>query len=1078
MMRLSERPLLLWDELPVDSVAEVRTIVGNTDVTYGRSSGAQVDLVTKSGSNQWHGSANEFNRESALAANDFFNNLAGVPRAQLTRNQFGASLGGPIMKNKLFFFFNYDGRRDAIGVGNTLTVPLTAFRNGGISYINNGPNCTPSSTLRSQPSCISTLTAAQVAALDPQGVGADQPLVAFIDNRYPEPNGFSEGDGVNTGSFLFTAPYYVKENTFTGRIDYKLSATHTLFARGTWDRDSDTQTARVFPQDPNPLGSFIGHERSWVVADTWIVSPTITNQVSFGLTRQVDDFPINFAPTAPNIFQFGVLSNPYGNISSQGRNIPVPEIRDTFSWSKGKHTMQSGADIKPIRSISTQVNDINVYTIGLSPLISNLNASLRPSDICCGLVNGVPDPNDPSVINLWDTTFTTLLGTYAGARARFNYDVAGNPFAQFTPLVRDFHYNEYEFFAQDTWNIRSDLTVTYGLRWIYHSVPFEAGGFESVPTLFEQQLFDARSRAAAAGINGDGAAPFVSYQLGGPVNNGPGYYTPDWKDFSPRLGIAYSPSFTKGFLGHLFGDRKTSIRAGGGVVYDRILNTLTFEVDEFDHLFDSVLRHPFGVPDDPTASLLAEPRFTSFDTPPPTPPPGVIPRPTVTPFVSNGVGLGLYNNQVLFQLNNNMKTPYAITASFGIQKELSGNLLLEVNYFGRFGRRLIGTGDPAQQLNFRDAASGQFLNTAFGNVQKQRQANTPTASITAQPWFENQINLALAGTGLTCSAVGAQFQLPVPVNNCTQLAAELFPNNFVIGDLSTVDLNLANGGLLLPNTGLFSQAGSVANVGNFGSSSYNALIVSLRKRLSSNLQFDFDYAFAHSIDNVSDITNDVVLFGSTGQGLICDLRDLRLCRGNSDFDATHTISANYEYQLPIGRGQRLLHDSPKWVNTLLGGWETSGIVSYHTGFPWNTVTNAFAINFTQNSPAVYVGPASAVRQQIHVANGALQFFADPVAADNAFAYPFGGGIGQRNALRGPSFSNVDMAILKNFKMPWSMTQQLQFRLEAFNAFNHPSFDNPSTNFTNNNVNSPGQYGIITDTVNGPRQIQLAFRYNF
>ena len=127
---------------PLDSVSEVRTIVGNADVSFGRGAGAQVDLVTKSGTNHWHGSAAEFNRVSVMAANDFFNNLAGVPRAQLTRNQFGASLGGPILKDRLFFFFDYTGRRDATGVQQTLTVPLDPFRLGEISYVNrSSPNC-------------------------------------------------------------------------------------------------------------------------------------------------------------------------------------------------------------------------------------------------------------------------------------------------------------------------------------------------------------------------------------------------------------------------------------------------------------------------------------------------------------------------------------------------------------------------------------------------------------------------------------------------------------------------------------------------------------------------------------------------------------------------------------------------------------------------------------------------------------------------------------------------------------------------------------------------------------------------
>lgn len=1056
---------------PIDSVLEFRTIVGNPDSTFGRSGGAQVALVTKSGTNEFHGSLNEFNRVSLLAANNFFNNLADIPRGQLTRNQFGGDLGGPILKNKLFFFFDYEGRRDAEGVPQNLTVPLGPFRAGELSYINSSGG-------------ISTLPALgapgsqSVQGLDPQDIGADADLLAFVDSRYPISNNTGVGDSINTGGYQFTAPDHTRENTFVGRLDYNLSSKHTLFARGSWDRDNDTYTPKVFPQDPGDELSFIGHSRSWVVGDTWIMSPSLTNQVFFGLTRQVNAFPVDFAPTAPTDFSFDILSAPYGDIRGQSRNVPVPELHDVFTWEKGTHTMQYGTDIKWIRVHSSNVNDIDFQDIGLTSLITSLNGSLRPSDIA----------SSPVAESLWDNAFTTILGRYASTTAQYNYDVAGSPLPQFTASIRDFHYNEYEFFAQDTWKIRPDLTLTYGLRWNYHSVPFESNGFESVPTLFEPQLFAARQAAALAGVNGDSAAPFVSYTLGGPVNHGPNYFTPDYKDFGPRVGLAYAPSFTDGFLGHLFGDRKTSIRAGGAIVYDRILSTLQFEIDETGQLFDSSQTTQYGVAGDPTASLLTDPRFTSLSTPPPVPPAGTIPRPTVTPFVApGGIGFGLAENQDLFQLNDNFKTPYSIEASFGIQRELPGSMVFEADYFGRFGRRLIGVGDPAQQLNFKDPTSGQFLNTAFGNVQQQIQSGVAPNAVTSQSWFENQIGAQLVGSGYTCPTLAPLFGLTTAVSNCTQLAASLLPINFYTGDLSTVDVSLYDDGLIAPNTGLFSQAGSVANVGNFAASSYNALVLSLRKRFSNNLLFDFDYTYGHSIDNVSDITNDVIGSSYTGQGLICDLRNLRVCRASSDFDATHTVSVNYEYRLPIGRGQRFLSGSSRLLDALVGGWATSGIIQYHTGFPWNTITDAFPINFTQQAPAVFIGPSSAVRHDLHVVDGALQLFADPAAADAAFTYPFGGATGERNVLRGPGFSNVDMAILKNFTMPWSDNQRLQFRAEAFNVFNHPSFNNPSVdpslygsvNFTNNNIeNGPTQYGVLTNMSNSPRQFQFGLRYEF
>ena len=167
------------------------------------------------------------------------------------------------------------------------------------------------------------------------------------------------------------------------------------------------------------------------------------------------------------------------------------------------------------------------------------------------------------------------------------YDRDGTALPPFTMTHRDFHYNEYEFYGQDSWRIRPNLTLTYGLRWQYHSVPFEANGFEAVSNQNLNTIFPVRVANALQGISGNDAAPIVSYNLGGPANHGPDYYKPDYHDFSPRLGIAYTPSFSSGLLGSLFGNRKTTIRAGGGIVYDRVLSTLSFELDEQSFVFDS-----------------------------------------------------------------------------------------------------------------------------------------------------------------------------------------------------------------------------------------------------------------------------------------------------------------------------------------------------------------------------------------------------------------------------------------------------------------------------------------------------------
>ena len=701
--------------VPIDSVSEFHATVLGDDATFGRSAGAQVQLVTKSGTNDWHGSVSEFNRNTDFAANDYFNNLAGVGRPPLIRNQFGGDLGGPIVKDKLFFFFDYLGLRQTASQQIQDVVPLDALRNGELNYVNNGPGCSAASTLASQPTCISTLSSAQVQALDPAGLGSNPNIVSLLASRYPVSNTNSFGDGVNTGGFTFTLPLKRDDNTFVGRVDYNINSSQRLFARANWDRNSDGRTnTGAFPGDPAPLFSLVSHQRSFVVGHTWVASPTVTNQLDVGLTRQVLDFPTNFAPTSPNNFNLGTaLTQPFVRFDGgQSSNVPVPEVRDVVSWVRGKHTLQFGGDIKPIRVGNTLQNSAGFYTIGLGGQITNLGGAfvtgtatpnpLRPTDIY-GTAAG-NNPGDTAQVEAeYDNLFPTLLGRYAQTFTRYNYDAAGNALPVGNFQDTRFHYNQFEFFAQDVWNVSPGLTVTYGLRWQYHSVPYEEHGIDAVASIFAQQLLGDRITAANDGINGNSSVPLVSYSLGGPANNGPAYYQPSYTDFAPRLGLAYSPSYTSGFLGKLFGDRKSSIRAGVGINYDSQEDTLSFEFSQQTYIFANAFTGNFGG-SEPSTALATSPRFQGFTTGVPSPvPPGVAVSPSTPNLDGNGNPVGLVNaDQGFFGLNNDLHTPYEISYSFGIQRELPGSFLVDVSYVGKLGRRLLAVGDAAQQTNFLD----------------------------------------------------------------------------------------------------------------------------------------------------------------------------------------------------------------------------------------------------------------------------------------------------------------------------------------------------------------------------------------
>jgi Carboxypeptidase regulatory-like domain len=1050
---------------PIDAIQEFRTISAIPSSADGRSSGAQILLVTKSGSNQFHGNLREYNRTAATAANSFFNNrtidpLTGqsLPKPQLTRNQFGGNLGGPVYlpgyngKDKLFFFFDYEGRRNAQGIPSLRIVPLNSFRNGNLAYINSAGG-------------ISTLSPAQLAALDPQGVGPNQALLSFINGRYPQANDLTSGDGINTGGFRFNSPSRISANTYTSRIDLQAAENQKIFGRFNIVRTRSTDTgntvAQQFPGDPES-GQVLLRDFSFSGGHTWNISASVANQVTVGVTRASFSTRTPFGPSSPNVFgtpapitggtfggAFGIAA-PFPTISNNNRQVPVPTFRDDLNLRKGSHDMTFGFSFKPIRSRTGLVNDFNFLDLGLGGNLTSLNATLRPADIGAGAL----------ATTNYDAALPFLLGRYSGATTFFNYDAAGNVFPLATGKSRDFRYNEYEAYAQDSWRLRNDLTITYGLRWQFFPAPYEANGFQSGSNVDLQTLLAARMQNAATGNSA--SEPLLTYNLIGDANNGRPYYASDRNNFAPRLNIVWNPGYNSGFLGRVLGDRKTVIRAGGAVVYDRTSGALSFFQDQFTYLFDNMTSTLFGSAD-ANGSLLNDPRFTAIGAPPVQNMAPAITRPN-TPFVSpTGVPIGTSIGASNYVLDPNFKTPYSIAYNFGFQRELPRNFLLEMSYVGRQARRLFSIADAAQIMDFQDPASGQFMLNAFNGLQAQLNAGVAASAVTSQPWFENQINAALGASapGLTCAAAFG--------TNCTSFVASAAPALIQQGSTAIAVLGLNSLGLLNPNVGLSGQFAANGFVTNLASSSYNGMLVSLRKRFSQGLQFDFNYTLSHSIDNQSSISNTAI------GALICDSRNLRACRGNSDFDIRHLVNVNGIYELPFGRGRAFGGNSRGIVNTLIGGWQVGGIFTYRSGLPFNATTLSAPISVAGQSAAVInSADLSALQQQISDApDGSIQFFGNQAAALSSLSFPqHGSASGNRNVLRGPSFWNVDTSVLKNFNLPWSESQRLQFRWESYNAFNHNSFNLPNANI------GSSLFGQITSSATTPREMQFALRFEF
>jgi hypothetical protein len=392
-------------------------------------------------------------------------------------------------------------------------------------------------------------------------------------------------------------------------------------------------------------------------------------------------------------------------------------------------------------------------------------------------------------------------------------------------------------------------------------------------------------------------------------------------------------------------------------------------------------------------------------------------------------------------------------------------MVLDVAYVGRWGRDLFVQSDVSQTLNHKDPTSGQFLFAALNAIQPTVQANVtaglpPATGLVAQPFFENIMNPAsIARFGVPCSGLGLGA-------NCTQLIANFQPTLTRVGGTADLIRALAQNGLVPNNLGISGQFATNAYITNQGESDYHGALLSLQKRFSKGFEFEVNYTFSKSLDNQSSVVNTV------SGGLICDVINPDNCRAPSDFDIRHLFNANFIWDLPFGRGRLIGGGVNKFADALLGGWTLSGIASARSGLAIGSLSGAFPLGFSLNSPAIVSGNPSAFASNLRTTTAGIQYFADPVAANAALRYPMHGEIGPRNGFRSLPFWGLDMGLAKKFIAPWSESQRFTLRVDAFNVTNTNLFNVP--NLTKDSAN----FGIIGSSLNTPRELQFAIRFDF
>src|ERR1700723_1213231 len=818
--------------VPPDSVQEFRVTTANANADSGYSSGAQVALVTKSGTNNFHGTAYEYNRNTIFSANDPFLKesqlSSGLPNKapKLSYNVFGVTLGGPIKKNRLFFFANYEGFRQAQGTSALRDVPSAGLQQGNLQYLctltsSGGLDTTacPGGTVNGvsgvQPGYYA-LGPTQIKAMDPLGIGPNAAVVNVL-NQYPTANE-NAGDGLNTLGYRFSSNADSSWNTYIFKADWHLnsSGTQTLFVRGQTQNENNPQQQEFPGQSAST--TLVDDSRGITIGLTSLISPKLINDLHWGFVRQGGQMA--GTSSNPGIFLSG-LSDLIPFTRSTIYFVPTNEFADNLNWTRGNHTLQFGGDFLFIRNNHTsyqnsfsdvQTNPVYLNTGG----IANTPSPLNPGN------NGYPTV-DPSFGPNYDAAAGILLGIFAEGDGIYNFAHSGAALSQGTPINRKYAINDYEFFGQDTWRMTPRLTVTYGLRWVLEAPPYETNGYQVAPCVegsfggcTNQNVadwFNHTAQLASQGLPANSAGE-ISFVLGGPKNHGPGLWNWGHRDFSPRIAVAWAPDTGDGWVSKILGKKdQFSVRGGYSITYDHFGVPIVNTFDQHGSFgLSTDLGNPAGV-----VSPSDAPRFTclipgsSGKSCLPTPcanlnNPGCLLGPTPSgafPVTPSNTAFAIN-----WGLDQNLKTPYAHVFNFSLSRQITTRSSLQIAYVGSVGRRLPMQVDLAMPANLTDPSSKMTYFQAATMLSKAAANSTNVNQIQPIPFFENifpawasvtQSQLSSQSTALNC-APGNYPAKPTATQNIYELW-NCFPHNETFS-LFEMDLPASITGLspALPNS--------------------------------------------------------------------------------------------------------------------------------------------------------------------------------------------------------------------------------------------------------------------------------------
>ena len=1026
----------------LDSLQEFRVTTSNYDAASGRSSGAQVNLVTKSGTNSFHGTLYEYHRPTFDVANDYFNKSSqlsqGLPNRppHILRNTFGGTIGGPILTDRLFFFAAYEGQRTADQVQTNRVIPTPSLVAGQIKYLcqPSDPNCfdgnsgtsgssrlfSVASSAQFAPDLVATLYPAGITSLDqgcsanstcpatpgntagpgPNGlianIGGANPNALFM--SYPTPNCPScgnatngSGDLLNSSGYTFPGNAPISLNTYIFKLDYKISAdgNHSLFIRGNLQNDNQ----KLPPQFPGlPANNVLTNNSKGIgVGYTWIIRNNLINNFRYAFIRQgVGDGGLD----NQDFNRLRGLDDTVGITHTILTNVPVQNFIDDVSWTKGRHTLQFGTNWRFIhnnrQSNAQNISEGYANLYWMSPsFIANQGVSLDP-----GL-----DPTFPLVDKAfggsYDFAAVQVTGLMSQVYTVANQDKNANVIPNGDLVPRHFRNFEGEMYIQDKWNATPNLTLTYGLRYSLLQPPYESAGNQVSPTVNMHQWFTNRWQQM---YQGNVVQPLLNFDLSGKANGKKPYWAWDYRNLAPRFAVAYSPHAAGGFLHKLFGDPgKSSIRAGYGLYFDHFGEGV---VNTFDRQgswgLTTTISNPAGV-----LGVDNTPRYTGLFGAANLPPSPGVPLPHGFPYQPS-IDQNTFGLAIAWGIDDNLRTPYSHVVDFSITRELGRNFVLEATYTGRFARHLLQEIDLSQPLDLVDPASKMDYFAAAQMLTTAAYAGTSESAIGTNgkiQYWEDLFPQAAGAANVIGAAPGA------PANpTATQNIYDLYFSNLGNETLSLEDLD----GFCFPacaGTGSNTLGGFVGSLGtpfsyyqpqfsslygwqSRGNSNYNGLQISLRHAMSGGLQFDLNYVYSKSID-VGSNAERVNGFESSGLAFnsqVINAFSPNLWRAVSDFDTAHQINGNWVWDLPFGHGRHWGSGSKGIVNEIFGGWGLNGLVRWTSGFPFSVQAGAgWSTDFELEGSSVLTGPKP--KTGVFMSNGSPSVFQNPLSITCACGAP-------------------------------------------------------------------------------------------